>query len=445
MNANVLPASGGALNAVELLRRVLRTFPVGLTTPERLRRVAAVLVVHCVVTAVVSVLAGAARTNAVRDSGNRIAAVSADAAELYQSLADADATATRGYVSGGLEPTAVRARYDDDMARAADRVVRVANGLPVGDPAAAQVSTIASQLPTYTGLMETARAYNRQGRPLGQAYLSNASRLMSTSILPAVNQLRQAQKVALAAAYQRGGAVPFAVLLLGIAVLAGVIDHAVLEQRRTNRILNTGLLVAGFALVAALLWWVVAVIVADNHLDAARRHSDVAITLDDSRTAVLVARSNESLVLVARSGAGSSDQSFTTEMHRVAGWGGDDGLLAAAVHSVPASAPEIQSIGTALEEWWTAHRHVRELDDGGQYLQAVASVTGADPTSSNAAFERLDAVMDKAIVAERGTFTVEDSRAGSALTGLAVGPAALTLLAAAAVIVGIGRRVEEYR
>jgi hypothetical protein len=132
-------------------------------------------------------------------------------------------------------------------------------------------------------------------------------------------------------------------------------------------------------------------------------------------------------------------------MHRVAGWGGDDGLLADAVHSVPASAPEIQSIRTALEKWWAAHRHVRELDDGGQYLQAVASVTGTDPTSSNAAFEHLDAVVHKAIVAESGTFTVEDSRAGSALTGLTVGPAVLTSLAAAAVIVGIGRRVGEYR
>ena len=445
MSASVLPPSGAALNTVELLRRVVRTFPAGLTTPERLRRVAAVLVVGCVVTAVVSVLAGAARANAVRDSGTRIAALSADAAELYQSLADADATATRGYVSGGLEPTAVRAHYDEDIARAADRVVHAANGLPGGDPAAAQVSTIASQLQTYTGLMETARAYNREGRPLGQAYLSNASRLMSTSILPAVEQLRQGQKAALATAYQRGGALPFAVLLLGIAVLGGVIDHAVLEQRRTNKILNTGLLAAGLALVAALLWWVVAVIVAGNHLDAARRHSDVAIALDDSRTAVLLARSNESLVLVARSGGESSDQSFTTQMHRVAGWGGDDGLLADAVHSVPASAPEIQSIRTALENWWAAHRHVRELDDGGQYLQAVASVTGTDPTSSNTAFEHLDAVVHKAIVAERGTFTVEDSRAGSALTGLTVGPAVLTSLAAAAVIVGIGRRVGEYR
>ncbi|MBV8996101.1 MAG: hypothetical protein JO287_20920 [Pseudonocardiales bacterium] len=445
MSASVSSASAAALDAEALLRRLARTFQAGLTTPERLHRVALVLVVGCVVTAVVSVLAGVARSNAVQDSGTRIAALSADAAELYQSLADADATATRGYVSGGLEPTAVRARYDADIARAADRVVHAANGLPVADPAAAQVAVIASQLATYAGLMETARAYNREGLPLGQAYLSNASRLMSTTILPAVEQLRQSQKAALASAYQRGGAMPYAVLLLGIAALAGVVDHAVLERRRTNKILNTGLLAAGLALVAALLWWAVAVIVAGDHLDAARRHSDAAIALDNARTAVLLARSNESLVLVARSGSGSSDQGFTTQVQRVSGLGGDDGLLAEAVHSVPAAAVQVQTIRTALEDWRAAHRHVRELDDGGHYLQAVASVTGDEPTGSKAAFERLGAVLEKAIVAERGAFTVEDSRAGSVLTGLTVGPAVLTLLAAVAAIVGIGRRVAEYR
>ena len=445
MSASVLSASATGLDAVGLLRRVVRTFQGGLTTPERLSRVAAMLVVGCVVTAVVSVLAGVTCTDAVRDSGTRIAALSADAAELYQSLADADATATRGYVSGGLEPTAVRARYDDDIARAADRVVHAAHGLPVGDAAAGRVAMIASQLETYTGLMETARAYNRVGLPLGQAYLSSASGLMSTTILPAVEQLRQTQKAALATAYQRGGAVPYAVLLLGVAVLAGVVDHAVLERRRTNKIINMGLLAAGVALVAALLWWVVAVIVAGDHLEGARRHSDAAIALDDARTAVLLARSNESLVLVARSGGGSSDQGFTTQVERVAGSGGDGGLLAGAVRSVPDSAVQIKVIRTALEDWRAAHRRVRELDDSGQYPQAVGLIAGAEPTGSTAAFERLDAALGKAIVAEREAFTVEDRRAGSALTGLTVGPTVLALLAAAAVLVGIGRRVGEYR
>ena len=110
-----------------------RTVGAGSTTPERLRRVTAVLIVGCLLGALVSVLGGAARTSAVQDAQTRIAALTADSAELYRSLADADAMATSGYVSGGREPTAVRARYDDDVARATDRLVAAAGRLPDAD------------------------------------------------------------------------------------------------------------------------------------------------------------------------------------------------------------------------------------------------------------------------------------------------------------------------
>jgi hypothetical protein len=434
--------TGVAADTVGRPQRLLRA---GSTTPERLRRVAASLVVGCLVIVVVSVLDGVARTDAVRASGTRIAVLTADAAELYRSLADAEATVTSGYVSGGLEPAPVRARYDEDIARAADRAMHAAGRLPVGDPAAVPVATIGTQLPVYTGLVETARAHNRLGLPLGQSYLDRASRLMRSTILPAAEELRQMQTAALAAAYRRGGAIPFAVLLIGAAVLAGVVDHAVLERRRTNRVVNLGLLVVGAALVAALLWWVVAVVVAGNRLDGARQHSDAATALDGARIAVLQARSNESLVLIARSGGGSSEQGFTTQVERVLGPGGDGGLLADAVRSVPDSAARIGAIRTALVAWRDAHHHVRELDDGGKYRLAVASVTGADPAGSGVAFERLDAALASAIDIEREAFTVDVGRADSALTGLTPGPAVLGLLAAGAVTAGIGRRVGEYR
>lgn len=412
------------------------------STPERLRRVAAGLVAGCLLTAVVSVLSGSARASAVNESGTRIAA---DAGELYGSLADADATATSGYVSGGVEPAVVRARYDDDIARAADRLVHAAGRLPDGDPAAVSVQTIGAQLPVYTGLVETARTLNRQGLPLGQSYLTSASRLMRSTILPAVEHLRQTQSAALAAAYQRGGAFPFAVLLIGAAVLAGLVDHAVLERRRTNRLFSTGLLVAGVALVVALVWWVVAIAVGGGKLDSARRHSDAVTALDDARTAILQARSNESLVLVARNGGGASEQDFTTQVERVLGSSSGRGLLADAVHSAPDSAAQVEAIRMALITWRSTHRHVRELDDGGQYRQAAASVTGTDPAGSGAAFQRLDTAFGTAIDAEGQRFTAEDAQANSALAGLTVGPVVLVLLAAGAVTIGIGRRVGEYR
>lgn len=420
----------------------------GSATPDRLRRVGAVLVVGCLLTALVSLLGAVSRADAVRDSDTRIAALTADAATLYQSLADADAMATSGYVSGGLEPATVRARYDEDVARAADGLVHAAGRLPEGDPAVGSLATIAAQLPVYTAFVETARTYNRRGLPLGQSYLDSASRIMRTSILPAAEELRRIKTAELESAYQRGGAIPVVVLLIGVAVLAGVVDVAVQERRRTNRVVNTGLVAAGAALALLALWWAVVTLIVDGALDDARSHSVGATALDDTRVAVAQARTNESLVLVARSGgSSSSDQGFTTQLERVLGVDANSGLLAdaAAQATNPDSTARVESIRVAAVAWQEAHRRVRELDDGGNYPDAVASVVGAEPDGSGATFQRLDTALAQAVNAERDAFADEVGYARAAQTGLIVVPTLLALFAAAAVAVGIGRRVGEYR
>jgi hypothetical protein len=428
------------------VRQRLRVLATGSATPDRLRRVGAVLAVGFLLTAVASLGSGLARTDAVRDDGARAAALAADAAELYRSLADADAMATSGYVSGGLEPAPVRARYDADVARAGDLIVHAAAQLAEGDPAAAPVATISEQLPVYSGLVETARAYNRQGLPLGQSYLDNASRLMRTTILPAAEELRRTQTAAFTGAFDRGGGAPLAVLLIGLGALAAVVDVSVRERRRTQRVLSVGLVAAGGAVVVALLWWFVATSVADARLAEAERHGAVAAALDDARSAVLQGRSNESLVLVARSGGSSSDQGFTAQLDRVLGTTDEPGLLTVATEAAdPASDDRIAAVRAAAEQWMSAHRRVRLLDDGGRYREAVASATGAEPDGSGATFERLDAQLGEAVEAERAEFRAAAAGADAALTGLSVGPAALALLAAVAAVVGIGRRVGEYR
>jgi hypothetical protein len=441
-NAPDLPASGTTRSG---LRQRFRVLIAGPTTPDRLRRVGAVLVLGCLLAGVFSLVDGAARTDAVRDGGTRIAAVHADAAELYRSLADADAMATSGFVSGGQEPPEIRARYDSDIADTTARLVHAAGLLPADDPAAPALATISAQLPVYSGLVESARTLNRLGYPLGQSYLDSASRLMAREILPAADELRMLQATALADAYGRAGSAPFAVLLIGLAALAALVDAAVRERRRTQRVLSVGLTVAVGAVVVALLWWVIATSVASGRLADAGRHSAVADTLDEARAAVLQARSNESLVLVARSG-GAADTGFTAAIDSVLGTVNERGLLTAATDAAdPDIDDRIAAVRAATEEWQTAHRRLRELDDGGLYRDAVASATGADPDGSGAAFDRLGMVLGVTIDAERAAFRTEADAAAAALGGLAVGPAVLALVAAAAAAVGIGRRVEEYR
>jgi hypothetical protein len=424
-------------------RRLLRTLLTGPATPDRLRRAGAVLVLGCLLFAVVSALSGASRTEAVQDAGSRLAALNSDTAQLYQSLADADAMATSGFVAGGQEPAGVRNRYDEDIARASARLVQAAGRLPERDPAQQPILTIAGRLPEYTELIESARVYNRQGLPLGQSYLNSGSQLMREEILPAAEQLRRLQVAALEADYRRGGVLPLAALLFGIAALAAVLDVAVVERRRTNRVLNVGLLLAGVALTAALLWWAVALLVAGSHLSDARGHSDAAAALDDARAAVLQARSNESLVLVARNGSSTSDADFFDQLSRVLGPDGNGGLLAVAGATVPAA--QLAETRAATLAWRDAHRRLRGLDDSGNYRAAVASAVGTDPTGSGVAFQRLDSTLGGVADGERRAFGDDLDAAAGVLSAISVGPSALALTAAAAAAAGIARRVGEYR
>jgi len=185
--------------------------------------------------------------------------------------------------------------------------------------------------------------------------------------------------------------------------------------------------------------------VANGRLETAQRHRDAVTELDDARTAVLQARSSESLTLVARSAGFASDDDFTTGIARVVGPDGTSGLLARADSGAPGSTDRITAIAMAVGDWQAAHRRVRELDDGGRYHDAVTSVVSTTPGGSGAAFERLDAALAEAIDAERAAFAAATASADRVLTGLTMGPAVLALLAAAAVAAGLGRRIGEYR
>ena len=428
------------------LRARLRQLARGEATPDRLRRACAVLVLGCLVAGVVSLVAGINRTRAVTDGGERIGGIVADAAQIYRTLADADAMATSGFVSGGQEPPAIRARYDADITRASAGLVDAAGKLPADDPAAAPVATLAEKLPVYTSLVETARVYNRQNLPLGQSYLSTASKLMATEMLPAAAKLRSLQTAALNDAFDTGGGIPWAPVVTLLAAIAAVADVSLRERKRTNRVVSPGLAVTAGALAVALIWWIVASVIAGTGLSAADRHAAVASALDDASTAVLQARSNESLVLAARNSGGGGDSVYVDQLKKVLGDDGNGGLLAAAAADAdPESTAGIDGIRTAAKDWQAAHAAVRKLDDGGEYAKAVASAIGTDSAGSGSRFDQLDAALTKAVDAERAAFADAAGRAGAGLIGLAGGPAVLALVAAAGAVAGLGRRIGEYR
>ena len=126
------------------------------TTPGRFGGIGIGLLLLIALTGLLTAAGAAQRANAIDSLVNESEPRASAAQQLYLALSEADATASRAFLSGGLEPPEVRQRYDDAIARAGTALAVSSSG--ASDETAEQLTKIAAQLPVYTGLVEAARA-----------------------------------------------------------------------------------------------------------------------------------------------------------------------------------------------------------------------------------------------------------------------------------------------
>ncbi|MFJ8647173.1 hypothetical protein ACIRNI_13745 [Streptomyces sp. NPDC093546] len=418
------------------------------TEPGRLQIIGAVLALLVVVFGAVTAFEVADRSAAADDVVGRSQPLSADAAHIYRSLADADTAAASGFLAGAQEPADVRERYEDDIATASRLLVKAAANTEGSSQSAREITTLNEWLPRYTGLIERARAANRQGLPLGGAYLRYANQQMTTELLPAAERLYAAETARLARDDRDARAWPWLSLAVGVVVVGALVWAQRRTYLRTNRVFNQGLLAATAASVVVLLWLAAGHTVARSQLtDAGRHGQDSLKVLNEARINSLKARANENLTLVARGAVLTDDgkkDKYETE------YGAGMGKLSAALAEAGRLADDsegrepVKAAVEQVDEWQKRHAAARATDDAGEYEGALAKVIG-DDGSTGQAFDEVDAALKKALDHEQGEFTraAEDGR--SALTGLPVGATALAVLGAVGAIMGINRRLSEYR
>jgi hypothetical protein len=162
--------------------------PIRSTTPGRLRLL---LIIGVLLSLAWGALAGFTASQYATAASSVVATrepLSLDAQQIYSRLSDANDAAATAFLTGGLEPPAVRQRYLADIGVAESRIEEAtANGGAASGAAAQDLNTLAEDLPVYAGEVETARADNRLGLPLGAAYLREASGLMRAALLPAAS------------------------------------------------------------------------------------------------------------------------------------------------------------------------------------------------------------------------------------------------------------------
>lgn len=419
------------------------------TTPGVLTTLTAALVVVSVLVGVFTAISVQSRATALDDLTTRSGPLSVAAQEIYRALSDADATATSAFLAGGQEPADQRARYEDDIAQAgAALAVAVAAREPADLTDASPLATLSAKLSIYTGLVETARANNQQGLPVGAAYQREASNLMHAELLPAANELYDAETAQVSADQDRASGFPFVEILLGLVALAVLVLAQVYLRRATKRVFNLGLVVATGAALVSLLWVLIASLGVTANVDQSRESgSETVDQLAQARLAALSARANETLTLVARGSGGAFEETYVAEADALGGGDDQGGLLADARSGGVGdeAGGHVEAAQQAWQEWRGVHEEIRAADDSGDYATAVELAIGSAEDGAAARFDEVDAGLREAIGLTTVRFNDEVSQASNAVTGTVVGVILLAVLMAAGSVAGIWQRLKEYR
>ncbi|MEU6660781.1 hypothetical protein [Streptomyces sp. NPDC046821] len=422
------------------------------TEPGRLRIIGAVLALLVVAFGAVTAWQMTDRSAAADDVLHSSQPLSADAADIYRSLADANTAASSGFLAGGQESADTRDRYEKDISTAAAKLVKAAANSDPSSPSAAAISRLNTLLPQYKGLIERARANNRQGFPLGGAYLRYANETMQKQMLPAAEDLYKKENERLRSDYDSATPYPWAAIGLGVVALGALAWAQRRNYRRTNRVLNRGLVAATAASAVVLLWLVGGHTLARAGLDESYEHGVRSLNvLHDARIASLKARGNENLTLVSRGAEtvvvngvpkDAFDVDFQKQMTTLATTLGDAARLA----DDSTGRRPVQAANANMKVWQDRHKEARQQDDAGNYQGALDKVIGsAQDKPTRECFDNVDKELQAALVHEQAEFHSAASGGRGAMSGLPVGAAVLAVLGAAAAVLGIGRRLSEYR
>ncbi|NUU16297.1 hypothetical protein HP550_03410 [Cellulomonas humilata] len=396
-------------------------------TPGRLRVAGVVSVLAAAAVGVIGLNAGLAQSQALSDAD-------ADTTQLVgiqdvrNDLVVADATATNAFLVGGLEPPEQRARYDEAIVSASNGLARLAGSNGADADLLGQAN---AGLTTYTGLVEQARANNRQGFPVGAAYLDQASAVLRTDVLPHLDDLVQANTDRVDSSFDSVASVPW-LLALGILALAVLVVVQVWLAKRTHRRLNAGLFWSTvLALAATIGGAVVLGSAAAKAGDARSGPYDATVSVSQAYSLANDAKSQESFTLIKRGSGATYEEQFVLKTDEASE------LLAR-----PTVDPALSPL---LDTWVASHQEIRALDDGGDWDGAVALAISEEPGAPNDLFAQFSTAASSSL--EASAAQTHDALSGSGGSSVLVGWLMLVVGLLAAVLSwrGISTRVEEYR
>lgn len=400
----------------------------GRSTPTRMRFWQGLLAALLLVWGLVISLQAGTRSGAIGSAGDSAKLVSA-AQQIRAELGRADAAAINGFLAGGVEQPEQRSGYLEAIDIAAG-TLQEASRFADSPEARTAVGELQRLLPRYTGLIETARANNRQNLPVGAAYLRTASDLVRGDISTQTQALRDAGNGSFRSksdALVGGiGLLPLVATVVALAALAFVTSWL---AKRTNRTLNPGL-TAALALVlgGSLLISNMTRSSANSAKSAFVSGYDNLSALADLRADAYDQKAQTTFALVDRGAQQDINARADTEKQNVD--------------------TRIDALGEMqLQEVWEPYvEAVGQVRNAGSYDEARSLVTASAlaDTGLNAAFAPFDARVSDLVASSQTVLDEELDAARSPVNLVRLLGLALGIAAAAASAWGIQRRINEY-
>jgi hypothetical protein len=341
--------------------------------------------------------------------------------EIQSTLFRADALATNAFLAGELGSAEQRANYDEAIDAVLRGITDAADAQPADREALAALN---SHVSSYASAVTQARDNNRQGFPIGAEYLQDAGRTLRAEALPILEELVAANSER--AEDEMGGQHPVWLFWVGILALVALWWLNRQIARRFHRRINVGLAAAAIGVAVVTI---VAVLLAQDQAgdndDLVEGSYQRAVDGASVRTMANDAKANESLRLIKR----GSGQDFEDAWAEAA-----EGVEQEASHAT----------GVAWDDYAVRHAEIVQLDESGQWADAVDAATTTEAGGSSAAFEVVDhsAQADVDRAAQETTDTLRSGRWFAIM--LAMATLLLGLAAASLCAWGINQRRKEY-
>lgn len=366
--------------------------------------------------------------------------LSLSAQQMYQDIADADATITATYLTGVAAPDALQ-RYQNDITEASTNLA----ALQGGGQASAALTALSAGMPVYAGYVGKAQTEYAMGYPLtGGSFLQVASEQAHLVLLPAARTVFDQENAALDAASGQATEWPTMIAALVLAAATGFVLLRAQRwlTRRTHRMFSPGLVLASLLLVIGTAWLAAGFLSARSDLDRGIGHGSVpAQDLARASIGVQQIRGDAVLNVISRSGSASFSDLFAATSKQVGpGAGSWLGAAAAAQAGTGRATSLIAAAQRDATSWYAANAKVYPLGLAANYAGEKASVI-----SATGGYSALETAITQAISADQAVFESAASSGSDTLGPLAAVVIAASVLMALGSAWALSRRLAEYR